>query len=70
MPVPVGSDEGEYHAIEQVWVLFLNIDTGSVDVKKRAMLSDQVVSGYFCPRLADGCHAKDSAKKGKEDSVI
>jgi hypothetical protein len=54
MLVPLGSEEDEYHAVEQVCVPFLNIDTGFVDIKKRAMLSDQVVWACFRLRLADG----------------
>ena len=63
MLVPVGSEEGERHVVEQVWVLFLNIDGGSIDVKKPAMLSDQVVRGCFRTGLAKWYQVGNSAKK-------
>jgi len=66
MLVPVGSEEGEHHTVEQVWILFLNIDGGFVDIKKRAMLSDQAVRGYLRLRLADGYQVGNSPKKEKE----
>jgi hypothetical protein len=66
MLVPVGSEEGKYHAVEQVRVLFLNTNAGTIDVKKRAMVSDQAVRGYFYLRLADGYQVGNSANKGKE----
>ena len=66
MPIPVGSEEGEPHIVEQVSVLFLNIDGGSIDVKKSAMLSDQVVRGYLRLRPAKGYQVGNSPKKENE----
>jgi hypothetical protein len=66
MLVSAGSQESEHHVVEQVWVLFLNIEAGFVDTRKRVMLSDQVVLGYFCLGPADGYEVGNSAKKEKE----
>ncbi|MFC1927272.1 hypothetical protein ACFLW7_01640 [Chloroflexota bacterium] len=62
----MGSEEGEHHTVEQVWVLFLNIDGGSIDVKKLAMLSAQAVRGYLRLRLAKGYQVGNSPKKENE----
>jgi hypothetical protein len=45
MLVSVGPEEGEHHVAEQVRIALLNVDAGSIDVKKLAMLSDQIVRG-------------------------
>ena len=62
----MGSEEGEPHTVEQVSVLFLNIDGGSIDVKKSAMLSDQVVRACFRLRLVEGYQVGNSPKREGE----
>jgi hypothetical protein len=49
-----------------LWILFLYINAHPVDIKKPAMLTDQVVRGYFGLGLTEGYQVGKSAKKEKE----
>jgi len=62
------SEPVDEHYGRSCWfcILFLDIDAHPVDIKKPAMLTDQIVRGHFGLRLAQGYQVGKNANKEKE----
>ena len=55
-----------YGCLCRFWILFLDIDAHSVNVKKLSMLADQLLRGYLSLSLAEGYQVGNKANNEKE----
>jgi len=57
----------EHHGyLRGLWILFLHINAHPLNIKTPAIFTDQIVRGYFSPRLAKGYQVGKNANEEKE----